>query len=204
MSRLAQWLLNAPDRVQRTLALFILFFLLAGVGATIELAANSITSLQAEIRDRRELLGRLAAVADLGARVHTAVGPATVASSDDEFLSGGNEAVARAGLQSRLTAIAGRTGAQLQSIGNLPTEAINGSRYVGIRVEMAGTIEMLHEVVLQIETTRPWLLIDGGSIWTSGNLESSRAMPPKISARIEVFGALAPEIASPPGEVAAK
>lgn len=188
--------INAPLRVRRLTALLLLLACLAaGIGLS-WLALTSLTGLRAEIREKRETIGRLQAIAALKPLL-VQEGSAAVPTVREDFLEGDSEAVMRGNMQTSLTAMVGEGNVNLLSTSNIPDLEIDGARYVGIRADLSGTVDAVHNAIFAIETSRP-LIIREASIWLSGPDQLPGATDaPRISAQIRIYGALRPDFKAP-------
>lgn len=200
MTKLSTWLLNCSERIQRTVALSILLVLVVLIGAAAESAIVSLSKLQGEITAKREHLGHLEAFAKLLPRAQ-GVQPQPASTRGEDFLEGASEPIIRANFQARLANIAKGAGVDLQSIGALPDETVDKTRYVGMRLNLSGPNNKIHEMIFKVETSSPWLLIREARIWSAGNVQEVGDRPPTISAEIQVLGALPPDIAPRAREV---
>jgi hypothetical protein len=182
------WIINAPKKIRQAIAGGVFLVLVGMILGVAWLAVSSIQEARQNIRDKREMLGRLQAIATLRPALLQEDSFGVENSAD--FLEGGNEALARGNLQAKLTAIASAQNANLLSIGNVPDLEINGSRYIGLRVDLAGPMDAVYNVVVAIETAAV-VFINEASIWDSGAGQAGGATaPPEISAQIHVYGAL--------------
>lgn len=185
--------INAPLRIRRLTALLLLFACLAaGVGLS-WLALTSLIGLRAEIREKREMIGRLQAIAALKPLL-VQEASAALPTEREDFLEGDSEAVMRGNMQTSLTAMVGERNVNLLSTSNVPDLEIDGARYVGIRADLSGTVDAVHNAIFAIETSRP-LIIREASIWLSGPDQLPGATEaPQISAQVRIYGALRPDL----------
>lgn len=193
-------ILNASLTIRRLIAL-ALAALAACVLAWVALAAfDSVASVQARIEENRELLGQLQSVAALAQRVG---GASQVTAADPEFLSGESEAIIRGGLQTRLNAIAAINGASVLSAGNAPALSEGGVDFIGLRANLSGPLEGIHNAVLAIETSLPVLFIREATLRTTDvRPASGRTGDPELFADILFYGPLQTPVA--PANSAAK
>ncbi|MGA2129856.1 MAG: type II secretion system protein GspM [Xanthobacteraceae bacterium] len=169
---------------------------LAAAAAFVCLVVWPILDLLAErdaaIVEQRGALARLQGVIAEEARI------ATIARETDaqvqDFLSGTNEGVIIADLQTRLKSIAEGSGARLRSVQALPPVSREQTRYVGSRLEISGPIGAIHRAVHAVESARPWLFVSAGSIKPSpAASHAGAATEPVIDAQLDIFGALPTE-----------
>lgn len=96
----------------------------------------------------------------------------------DHFLTGDTDALAAADLQDQVQALILEKGGTLQSMQPMPGVDERGLRRITLRVQMAGTIETLFDVLYALEAGDPVLFIDEidiqkrGSIVADGDADS--------------------------------
>ncbi len=115
-----------------------------------------------------------------------------------EFLSGPNENVINADLQTRLKTVAEAADARLRAVQSLPPRTRDLTKYSGSRVEIYGSLQSIQRTVFAVESAKPYLLIVGASI----KALPSSARPgvpeePIIQAQLDVFGAIQTEARGP-------
>ena len=161
---------------------------------------DSVASAQAGIEEKRELLGQLQSVAALAKRLDSAASP--VAAANPEFLTGESEAIIRGGLQTRLNAIATANGVNVLSAGNAPVLSEAGVDFIGLRANLSGPLEGIHNAVLAIETSLPVLFIREATLRTTDvGPVAGRTGDPEIFAEILFYGPLQTPVAPAPGGV---
>ncbi|MER9585459.1 type II secretion system protein GspM [Mesorhizobium sp. M0276] len=182
-------ILNTSPLVRRLIALAIAA-VSAGVLAWVVFAAlDSVASAQAGIEEKRELLGQLQSVAALAKRLDSAASPAVAA--NPEFLTGESEAIIRGGLQTRLNAIAAANGVNVLSAGNAPVLSEAGVDFIGLRANLSGPLEGIHNAALAIETSLPVLFIREATVRTTDvGPAAGRSGDPEIFAEILFYGPL--------------
>ena len=176
MSRLLRRLLAAG-----LLAAALSLVLLAGLAIASHMAGTA-----AAIEDGRELLGRLEASLVSRPPAEGAEGAPEPAPAEI-FIEGPSEAIALAGLQSRLSALAESHGLRLQSATGLPARDEGPLRLIGLHIESSGAIESVLRLVHGLETERPVLILEA--------MRLSRTIaegPARIDASMDVWAALAP------------
>jgi len=94
-----------------------------------------------QIAEQRETLARLQSIVAQGAAVH-AMAKQPVAQG--EFLTGKNEGVINADLQTRLKGMVEAAGARLRSIRALQAQPHEHDRHIGSRVELSGSLQAIH------------------------------------------------------------
>ncbi|WP_352684839.1 type II secretion system protein GspM [Mesorhizobium sp. M0184] len=161
------------------------------------MALDSIASAKAGIEAKREMLGQLQAVAALAKQLESASDPA--AATNPEFLTGESEAVIRGGLQTRLNAIAASNGVTVLSAGNAPALSEAGVDFIGLRANLSGPLQGVHNAVLAIETSLPVLFIREATLRaTDVGPAADRTADPELFAEILFYGPLQTKVVSPP------
>jgi Tfp pilus assembly protein PilO len=109
------------------------------------------------------------------------------ASTSKVTLDGANDAIAAAGLQSRVEALATSLGVTLGSTEALPAEDRGGVRRIGLRITVSGEYESLVRLFGAIEASVPPLVLDNLHIH---NVLRPAGMPgnAKLDAGFEVYG----------------
>lgn len=186
-------LLNAPRALRRAAAILLLACLFAAVGGFVWLTFGSLADAANNIQAKRERLGNLQAVIALRQALRDRNRSAGEAESGPEFLQGASEAVIRANLQSRLTAIASAHGIKILSVGNTPIRQRGNVRYAGLRADFSGTNEAVQATLFDIETSKPYLVIRNASIRsTLSSQVAGNQGPPEVVVQIQFYGALPP------------
>jgi general secretion pathway protein M len=142
-----------------------------------------------QIAGQRATLARFLAIAAQEAAVQTA-GKVHPAVGAGDFLSGKNEGVINADLQTRLKAVVEQAGARLRSVRVLPGQSIDQVRYIGSRIDIYGSLPAIHRAIYAVEAAKPHLFVTSAVLKAAsptgkpGTLEE-----PVIEAQLEVFGA---------------
>lgn len=192
-------LLNASTAVRRSAAMALALALALIVGLIFWTACGHIAAIQAQIVEKRTILGNLNAIVELANRSGTS-SPAERADADPEFLTGASEAVIRGALQARFNAIASTTGATVLSAGNAPALEQDGMSYVGLRANLSGPWESIHNTVLALESSRPVLFIREASLRaTETATVPNQAVEPEVFAEVLFYGALRTSASSEAG-----
>lgn len=190
-------LLNAPPIVRRGVAIaFGLIFLGIAVAAIAGLY-SAVMSARSEVYEKRVELGRLLSIAALGksAKSNDIGKPAKM--NQVEFLPEETEAAARSGLQKRLSEAAVNTSVTVLSAGNVPTLTEQGVVYVGLRANISGSLENIHGLILNLETTVPVLVIREATLTATGNSSNlPQNSSTEISAQLLFYGVLQARAAS--------
>jgi hypothetical protein len=146
----------------------------------------------AQISQQRAILARLNAIA---AQRATVAGLTAQSASDGsaEFLQGGNDGVAAANLQTLLKGMVEPTGARLRSVRSLPAKLQADMKYIGVQLEITGTIQAVYQTVRTVETATPFLFIEGALLKPA--LQTAMVLPgrsavPTIDAQLDIVGAM--------------
>ncbi|PSJ63453.1 type II secretion system protein GspM [Kumtagia ephedrae] len=188
-------IVNASRRARRAIALAVLVMVLVASGFAVQLALSSVLDVNAEVREKREAIGRLQAIAGLKAglmREREMASP----SAGAEFLEGETEAVIRGNMQKHLSEVITAQNANVLSISNVPDLTVNGVRYVGVGADISGTVEAVYNAVLSVETSKP-MIVRSANLWLSGSIGPNVRQAPEISAQLRVYGALRSDLGVP-------
>ena len=187
-------ILSTRPTIRRLIALAIAAVTACVLAWVVFAAFDSVASAQAGIEEKRELLGQLQSVAALAKRLDTSASPE--AAANPEFLTGGSEAVIRGGLQTRLNAIAAANGVSVLSAGNAPMLSEAGVDFIGLRANLSGPLEGIHNAILAIETSLPVLFIREATLRTTNvGPAAGRTGDPELFAEILFYGPLQTQMA---------
>jgi len=187
-------ILNTRPTIRRLIALAIAAVTACVLAWVVFAAFDSVASAQAGIEEKREVLGQLQSVAALAKRLDSAASPE--AAANPEFLTGGSEAVIRGGLQTRLNAIAAANGVSVLSAGNAPMLSEAGVDFIGLRANLSGPLEGIHNAILAIETSLPVLFIREAILRTTNvGPAAGRTGDPELFAEILFYGPLQTQMA---------
>jgi Type II secretion system (T2SS), protein M subtype b len=146
----------------------------------------------AQISQQRAVLAGLNAIA---AQRTTVAGLAVQSASDGsvEFLLGGNDGVAAANLQTLVKGMVEPTGARLRSIRTLPTKPQEDMKFIGVQVDITGTIQAVYQSVRAVEAAKPFLFIVGALLKPTQQAmmaPSGISTAPTIDAQLDIVGAM--------------
>lgn len=150
----------------RSLALLILFLLLAGLVALVVIPTWSANSHYQErlvqMESRLELLKRSASI---GASLKTEFTQLKrIMATDVHYLKSNSDALGAAELQRSVKRVAAPKGAAIISTQILPSKQEQGATRVTLRVRMKGSLETLVSVFHELETGSPYLFLENISI----------------------------------------
>ena len=152
-------LMNAPPLVQRVSGWLLLALAAAGSAAGGVMVATELSSKRAELHELRETAGRLAQAVETLEQDASHAGFVTPRLTERLFLIADSASIARATLQSRISAFAKENNTELMSIGTVPDETEDGNRLVGLRINLHGAMENIHSAVKDIENGMPPIFV---------------------------------------------
>jgi general secretion pathway protein M len=193
---ISQW---QKDRWQRNVWLRRGLFALVNAAALGGFLCVIVWPIQAFFADRdtqisqqRVILVRLNAIAAQRATVaDLAAQSATDGSA--EFLQGGNDGVAAANLQTLVKGMVESTGAKLRSVRTLPTKPQDDTKFIGVQLEITGTIQAIYQAVRTIETAKPFLFIEDALLRPTQRVAMAppgMSAEPTIDAQLDIVGAM--------------
>ncbi|KQY42536.1 hypothetical protein ASD32_14355 [Rhizobium sp. Root483D2] len=181
-------LMNATNRTQRIVALVFAVVMVAGLAGVIQMAVTSLYSGYTAIDEKRALLGKLKAIATAGVSFEAQLLPEN--DGNPMLLSGENEAVMSAALQSWLQDVVGTAGGQINSVNNVSETGENGFRMIGLKANLSGSMEVVHRTIASIENNQPRLFIKEvvlNSTYQQTSAEEN--LPAELTATIVFLGA---------------
>jgi Type II secretion system (T2SS), protein M subtype b len=151
-----------------------------------------------QISDQRALLGRLQAIATLNQAVEAASRQIADEAKRGELAVGANEGVVTADLQTQLKVKTEQSGARLRSAQALPTKTVEGTRLVGIRLDILGPLQAIQRTIYAIESGKPYHLVAEAALKPSPGV-GVQGIPsePVIEARLDIFVAVQLESDTP-------
>jgi hypothetical protein len=143
------------------------------------------------IADQLKVLARLSAVAAQAANVQSIVSDTSAEMRGGEFLTGPNENVISADLQTRLKAVTEGAGARSRAAQALPLKTVDQIKYSGSRIEIFGSLPAIHRAVHAIESAKPYLFITSAAIKVSPSV-GNPGIPgePVMQVQLDIFGAM--------------
>ena len=181
---------NAPQWVQRSLAIAILVVIVLLSAAAVSSVASVLLGINADIQDRRAEIGRLHAIVK---RAEAIVPGASQVGDPAPYLAGDNSSLVQASLQQSVTEIAGRSGATIASMSGLPLRFIDGLPLVGVRIQVDATLPSMENLVSALESAAPGLVIEDAQFRrTNANAQDKLTAPIQLSAQLSIAGAANP------------
>lgn len=184
-------ILNAPAFFRKLVAFALAAVFFALCISVLLLPYLYLTQQQIQIVEKRKELGTFERQLD---RFNAALPTAPASNGQQLFLSGSDEGLLQADLQSRLNSIAQTNQVDISSIGPSPSFEKDEVRYVGVTTVFVGRNANLQNVLMEIESTVPRLLIQK---FRMSSLRQQSFDPPEtetgIRAELTVYGAIDPE-----------
>lgn len=178
-------------------------FILANLAALIGFWVAVIWPIQvffagreAHISEQRAALARFQAIAAQRSTVERLVAQSAADGHRAEFLQGTDESVAAANLQTALKGMVVPTGARLRLVRALPAKPMQNMKFIGVQLEMTGTIKAIYQTVRTIETAKPFLFIVAAQLKPTQRtvvLSALSRAEPTIDAQLDVVGAMQDE-----------
>ncbi len=119
-------------------------------------------------------------------------GPAGEKALNADFLQGSDDALMMADVQTRLRAIVVGQNAELNSARALPLKRIDQQDYVGLRLQIRGTLQGVHAILFAIEDQTPFLFVERAQLRMEerrGAVEEPAGEPAAMMAELDVYGA---------------
>jgi len=142
------------------------------------------------IKEQKRVLARLTAVAGQAASVQSIVSDTKAQMQGGEFLTGPNENVVSADLQTKLKTMVEGAGARSNAVQALPIKTLDQIRYTGSRIEVFGSLQSILRAIHAVESTKPYLFITGANLKTLAPARQGGSEEPVIQAQLDVFGAM--------------
>jgi general secretion pathway protein M len=152
--------MSQPMRRLAAVALLVLALTVLALATVVPLAAR-VAELQGEIEAERALLGRFAAVAARKNETAEIERAGRAALESGAWLEGKSEALTAAGLQGLLARLAATDRVRFHSTRALPPREREGARLIGVSVQFKAEIGQLRALLFRIESSRPFLLVEG-------------------------------------------
>jgi hypothetical protein len=144
----------------------------------------------ARIQDQERLLARLNAVAAQASRIEVLASETETQFQSGEFLTGANDNVIAADLQTRLKTILGNAGAQSRAIQSLTGRTVDQIKYSGVRLDFSGPLPAMMRVLHAIESAKPYLFVANASLKSGPALRQGQVEEPLLQAQLDVYGAI--------------
>lgn len=149
-------LLAAPRSLRRTVALALVFLVIASVAALAWSVADHLSDRIDILSDKRLRLGRLQAAVR---RMET-VRLETDTSSSAVFLSAGDDALVTAELQTWISGLAASHEVAISSIGPAPVRTVRRLKLIGLKASITGSYENVVRFISAVETAETVLVVE--------------------------------------------
>jgi hypothetical protein len=184
----------ARAAIRRLCAVLILIAVpLASWASLVRPVSSRLIDGEQRLAEALENVARLKGVVDFANAQPSALSSASVASHTGDFLSGTEDTLIMADLQTRLRMLIVARKAEFSGARTLPPKSDNGLNYLGVKVQFKGDMADVQQIVHAIETAPPVLFIeraqfrlDDRRLPQSG---ASQAAIPQLQAEIDVYGA---------------
>ena len=180
------------QHARRLAALGLLALALAVIAmATVVPLMAHVAALQDEIETERALLGRFTAVASRRDETAELERVGRLALQSSAWLKGESEALTAAALQTLLARLAAANRVRFHSTRALAARDRDGTRLIGVSVQFKAGIEQLRTLLFRIESSRPFLFVDGLQVRPVSPFSQRDAnLNGVLDVRLDVYGAL--------------
>ncbi|WP_315766705.1 MULTISPECIES: type II secretion system protein GspM [unclassified Bradyrhizobium] len=144
---------------------------------------------EARIADQSRRLAHLNAIVAQASSIESFVSDTNLQVQNGEFLSGVNENVVGADLQTKLKSMTEAAGARSRSVQTLPARTIGQLKYSGVRIDLTAPLPALMRAVYAIESSKPYLFVFAASLKSSTLGLQSKVAEPVLQAQLDVYGA---------------
>ena len=144
---------------------------------------------EGRIDQQRRVLARLTAIAAQASSIQSIISETKAQIESGEFLTGTNENVISADLQTRLKEMTEAAGARPRAVQALPAQTVNLIRYTGSRLEISGSLQSIVRSMHAIESSKPYLFITGAALKILPPTRQAVAEEPVVQAQLDIFGA---------------
>jgi len=188
-------LMNAAPPHRRLIAgTLLLVIIVPGIFLFLTAMAR-FSYMRANIQALREEQYQIQTVIDR-ARLQAA-NPMPQNDGNSPFIGGDSLSVVQANLYQALNQTAQSSGATITSISSLPSQQRDDLNYVGIRMDIEGTMASVHETVRRIEAMVPALIVEKAQLHaTSRTVEGDLSEPVSVAGQLILLGALDPSVSS--------
>jgi len=154
---------RVPAWMHKVAALALLLALPAlGYLAVAAPLQSGYAEARADVAAKRERLARLYRVADRRAGLKAQLATLREAQADSGvFLDGATPALAAAGLQDRVSQLAGQAEGEVRSVQSLKPEPGDGVTRIAVKAQVTGDVRALHALLYALETGRPLVFVEG-------------------------------------------
>jgi hypothetical protein len=141
------------------------------------------------IEEQRQQLEQYTAIAGQSAGVRPLEQRRQAELALGEFLTGENDLVIQANLQTTVTGIAQANEVRIRSARKLAQRERAPFKLTGLGINMTADVETLHRFLFAIETTRPYLFVEAANIAPLGGANPPPGARPLLEVRLDIFAA---------------
>jgi hypothetical protein len=153
------------------------------------------------ISDGIHALSILKSVADEARQARTDLSQNSLERYRGDFLSGAEDPIIVAELQTRLSSLIAARAGELNSAQSLQAKAKDGLDYLGLRLQFRAEMKSVQEILHAIETSTPLLFIERAALRLDdrGGAERGKGADSvaPMSIEVDVYGAKWPDTAAP-------
>lgn len=193
-------LMNAAPFCRRLVAGTILLVIIILVVMLLMMAISRLSGMRDDIQALREERFQIQ-TAISRARLQTAK-PLPQTDGNPLLIAGASLSVVQANLYQLLNQTAQTSGAAITSISSMPSQQRAGLNYVGIRMDIEGTISAVHETIQRIESMVPALIVEKVQLRAISAINGDElSAPVSVAGQLNVLGALDPSVTPIQSEV---
>jgi Tfp pilus assembly protein PilO len=193
-------LLNTSVQIQKIMAVIGLLLFVVLAGSIALLAKNKIDGKQLVLLEQRQLAGKLLTIANMKSGKNPVSQVKGANAGQQLFLEAESLTIGRANLQSSIDAIAQSNNIVVASAGGVPDIDEKGIKLIGIRIDVSGSYEQIQQALVDIESSKPPLLVRELNVRLSSGEGGDR--PIELAAQIKIFGAFRLTAQSGPAGIA--
>jgi hypothetical protein len=184
----------------RLTALGLLFMLFLAAGWLTSLFLSHLAQRSQDIDIQRRTLGRLEALIAQSGEIDRLLDAARSRQTGTAFFSAPSTPLLMAQLQQRLQSIVTARKAQFLRATEIPPAEREEITFVGIRLEITGTVQGLAQIVGSIESAMPFLFIDRALFTPDLSRGPDPQRPPTVALSVDVLAAVLGPPAVQPGK----
>jgi hypothetical protein len=159
-------------------------------------ARTLLVDRSSELERQLERTARLQGIAELGRQAIDGARTEDSSKLIADFLTGNQDSIIVAELQSRLRALALASNVELNSANALPARTLDGLTYLGLRAVLRGQLEDIQRVLHSTEAGTPLLFVQRANLrvdtWPIKSADPSLDGAPAIVAELDIYGAKLP------------
>jgi len=192
MRSILTYLMNMKDAFQKTIAWALVFITVIVIAGGLNFAANHFQMKSEQLSNTRHIAGQFQQIASLENLFEQKLKKNSEMPLGD-FLQGETAGIIRAKLQEKIAAIAKANKITISSVGNVPAVDEGGVKITGLNINITGPLEQIHNILFEIETTKPTLFIREISVRSINQSARGGREPSMIAAQFKVYGVATPK-----------